>query len=225
MFDIDTEGEFRNTPGGVNQWWRLVIGLFLHSGAIHCVMVLMVQYYCGRNIEIQAGFLRTFLIYFISGIGGNLISGIFSPRSVSLGADPAVYGLLAVMYVELFQAWQVVPKAWLQCVKLTVIIALSMLIGTLPYVDNWSHVGGLAFGFVSGVIFLPYITFGKWDARRKKVLLYVCIPLLLVMILLAFLTFYVITDSAFCPIVDGVNTCGYFNCIQWHESIDCNKYY
>jgi hypothetical protein len=26
-------------------------------------------------------------------------------------------------------------------------------------------------GMVAGIIFLPYITFGRWDARRKKILL------------------------------------------------------
>ena len=35
--------------------------------------------------DVQAGFLRTFLIYFISGIGGNVIAAIFSPNQVWVG--------------------------------------------------------------------------------------------------------------------------------------------
>jgi hypothetical protein len=49
------------------------------------------------------------LIYFISGIGGYVISGIFIINQVTTGADPAVFGLLAVLLVELFQSWQVIP--------------------------------------------------------------------------------------------------------------------
>jgi membrane associated rhomboid family serine protease len=56
---------------------------------------------------VQAGFLRVFLIYFISGIGGYSVAGIFAPGQVAVGADPAVFGLIAVALVELFQAWQV----------------------------------------------------------------------------------------------------------------------
>lgn len=51
---------------------------------------VQVQYYAGKAVETQAGFLRTMLIYIISGVGGYLISGIFSPHTVSVGANPAV---------------------------------------------------------------------------------------------------------------------------------------
>lgn len=220
MIKMEAKDEFRNLPGGPFQWWRFITPLFIHSGAIHATLVLMVQMHAGKEIETQAGFLRTLLIYFISGIGGNVISGIFAPRTVSMGADPAVYGLVGVLLVELFQAWQVVEKRWWQLTRLILLVGVSLLIGTLPYVDNWSHLGGFAFGVVSGIVFLPYITFGKWDARRKKFLLYLCIPLLFVMFLMAFVVFYLIGNTRWC------DSCPYFNCIVWNEDyIDCDAFY
>eukprot|EP00041_Stephanoeca_diplocostata_P038413 m.1514184 g.1514184 ORF g.1514184 m.1514184 type:complete len:124 (+) comp25214_c0_seq77:2092-2463(+) len=123
------------------------------------------------------------------------------------------------MMVELFQAWQVVQHAGRQLAKISFIIIISLGIGTFPYVDNWSHIGGFAFGIVSGIVFLPYITFGKWDARRKKLLLIVCIPLLIIMLLMAVLTFYVIQNDEFCT------WCKYLNCIPYTSSIDCQAYY
>eukprot|EP00041_Stephanoeca_diplocostata_P038401 m.1514452 g.1514452 ORF g.1514452 m.1514452 type:complete len:717 (+) comp25214_c0_seq100:212-2362(+) len=170
---LQTSGSFRNQPEKPNQWYRLFSALMIHGGVLQILLVALVQYYAGRAVETQAGFLRTMLIYLISGVGGYLISGIFSPNTVSVGANPAVYGLLAVMMVELFQAWQVVQHAGRQLAKISFIIIISLGIGTFPYVDNWSHIGGFAFGIVSGIVFLPYITFGKWDARRKKLLLIV----------------------------------------------------
>lgn len=217
--EIDINPANRNEPIDPNQWWRFILPLFIHSGVLHCLLAMMVQYYVCRGIEKQAGFLRTFLIYFISGVGGYTISGNFAPGSVSMGSDPGVYGMLGVMFVELFQAWQVVPKPGIQLLKLSLIIAVSLLVGTLPYIDNWSHVGGFVFGVVSGVIFLPYITFGKWDARRKKIFIYVCTFLIFFMFLMSFLTFYHIGNSEFC------SWCKYLNCIPYTDDLDCNQQY
>lgn len=107
---VTADPKLRNIPDNPNQWYRFVLPLFIHGGLIHVLVISIVQYYAGKSVESQAGFLRTFLIYFISGIGGNMISAIFSPKTISMGADPAVYGLLGVMLVELFQAWQIIPS-------------------------------------------------------------------------------------------------------------------
>ncbi len=52
-----------------------------------------------------------------------------------------MFGLLAVLYVELFQFWQIVDKAWLELLKLTGFIIFLLLLGTLPYVDNFAQIG------------------------------------------------------------------------------------
>ena len=53
-----------------DQWWRFIAPIFLHSGAIHVVIVLIVQYQLGVPIERTIGWLRMGLIYIISGVGG-----------------------------------------------------------------------------------------------------------------------------------------------------------
>lgn len=98
------------------------------------------------SVERHAGPFRTSLIYALSGIGGYYVAGLFSPNDVGMGADPAVYGFLGVHLVELFQAWQLVPRPWLQLLKWASIVVVLLMIGTLPYVDNWSHIGGFVFG-------------------------------------------------------------------------------
>jgi hypothetical protein len=90
------------------------------------------------------------------------------------------------------------------------------MIGTLPYFDNWSHVGGFCFGVVSGIIFLPYVTFGEWDLARKRILLIVCMPLLLLMIVMAFVVFYVLQSTSFC------SWCQYVNCIPYTDAVSCS---
>ena len=104
---VEADPEFPNQPADPDQWIRLIWPLFIHAGLIHVILAMLVQFFAGKQIERQAGALRTILIYFISGIGGYVVSGIFTPNRVAVGADPAIYGLVGVLLVELFQAWPV----------------------------------------------------------------------------------------------------------------------
>ena len=45
-------------------------------------------------------------------------------------------------------------------------LILSSLIFAIPHIPL--EVGGLAFGVLSALVFLPYITFGRWDAVGGK---------------------------------------------------------
>lgn len=69
------------------------------------------------------------------------MSAIFIPYEVNAGASGAVFGLLGVLFVELFQFWQIVDNAWLELLKLSGFVLFLLLLGTLPYVDNMAHVG------------------------------------------------------------------------------------
>eukprot|EP00118_Oscarella_pearsei_P017384 m.171691 g.171691 ORF g.171691 m.171691 type:complete len:729 (+) comp39070_c1_seq4:1248-3434(+) len=201
-------------PANPNQWWRFITPLVFHLGFIHLTLVVVFQLFVGWSIEKTAGWLRVFLIYFISGIGGYIISGIFIPYMPSAGGSPAAFGLLAVLVIELFQTWQIVQRKALELIKLTFIVVVFLMIGTLPYVDNFAHIGGFCFGLVAGVIFLPYITFGKWDARRKKILVIIAVPSLFIMFVVSLVIFYHVQNTqTFCP------NCKYVNCIPYTSTI------
>jgi len=81
------------------------------------------------------------------------------------------------------------------------------------YIVNFVVVGGLLFGVPTAIVFVPYITFGKWDAARKRILLVVCVPLVFVMFLVAFLTFYLIRTPDFCSF------CHYINCVPYSADL------
>eukprot|EP00055_Hartaetosiga_balthica_P009351 m.36956 g.36956 ORF g.36956 m.36956 type:complete len:620 (+) comp6709_c4_seq1:198-2057(+) len=214
-FGITADPTIPNLPKNPNQWYRFIISLFMHSGAIHVTAIVLVLWFIGRDIEKQAGMLRMVLIFFICGICGNVIASIFSPRQVGMGANPAVYGLIGCVLVELFQTWQLVEKPYRKLLKVIFIIVFFLLIGTTSYLDNWSHIAGFAFGVVSGILFLPYITFGSWDVTRKRILVFISFPLLIIMIIMTFVTFYVIQNTDFC------SWCDYLNCIPYAPELPC----
>ena len=70
-------------------------------------------------------------------------------------------------------------------------------------------------GLVSGVIFLPYITFGQWDLTRKRLMLLFAIPSLIVMLIIAFIYFYKVQSTKFCA------WCNLVDCIPYTSQIDC----
>lgn len=157
-----------NTP---DQWYRVYLSLFLHAGFIHLFLVLLFQYSVTLDIERLAGCVRMSCIFFLSGIGGYVVSATLTPYQVASGASPACYGVLACLLVELFQSWQLLHSPCYELFKLLLLLVFALALGLLPYIDNWGNVGGLVFGALSALVFLPYITFGKWDAARKRILL------------------------------------------------------
>ncbi len=39
---------------------------------------------------------------------------------------------------------------------------MILLVGLLPWFDNWAHIGGFFVGLFASCIFLPQINFGPW---------------------------------------------------------------
>ncbi|XP_068606676.1 inactive rhomboid protein 2-like [Brachionichthys hirsutus] len=158
-------------PDVPDQFYRLWLSLFLHAGLLHCVVSVVFQMTILRDLEKLAGWVRISIIYILSGITGNLASALFLPFRAEVGPAGSQFGLLACLFVELFQGWQVLEKPWKALLKLFCIVLFLFLCGLLPWIDNIAHI----FGFISGLLlsfaFLPYITFGTLDKYRKRVLI------------------------------------------------------
>lgn len=53
--------------------------------------------------------------------------------------------------------------------KLIGITLVLFLFGLLPWIDNFAHLFGFAFGFLLSFALLPFVSFGEYD-RQKKIL-------------------------------------------------------
>ncbi|KAM5135773.1 inactive rhomboid protein 2 isoform 1-T2 [Mantella aurantiaca] len=162
-------------PEVPDQFYRLWLSLFLHAGVIHCLVSMIFQMTVLRDLEKLAGWLRISIIYVLSGITGNLASALFLPYRAEVGPAGSQFGLLACLFVELFQSWQILAKPWKAFFKLLGIVLFLFLFGLLPWIDNIAHI----FGFISGLLlsfaFLPYITFGTADKYRKRVMIIIAL--------------------------------------------------
>ena len=144
-------------------------------------------------------------------------AGVMSPYSPHYGAEGAIAALLAVAFVELEQSWKLIDDGCQQLGHNIGILVMFLLIGTLPIVEGFSIIGGLLYGFILGVIFLPYITFGHWEAIYRRVLVCIGVPSFILVTTLAFYFFYDLQEVRdHCG-----DVCKYIDCVPYTENL-CN---
>ncbi|XP_057572039.1 inactive rhomboid protein 2 isoform X2 [Hippopotamus amphibius kiboko] len=160
-------------PEVPDQFYRLWLSLFLHAGVVHCLVSVIFQMTILRDLEKLAGWHRISIIFILSGISGNLASAIFLPYRAEVGPAGSQFGLLACLFVELFQSWQLLERPWKAFLNLSAIVLFLFICGLLPWIDNIAHIFGFLSGLLLAFAFLPYITFGTSDKYRKRALILV----------------------------------------------------
>lgn len=142
-------------PKNPHQWWRFIIPMFLHAGFIHIGFNLLLQLRLGADLEKQIGTLRFVIVYLSSGIAGFVLGGNFTPDGIaSTGASGSLFGVIALDLLDLLFNWPIYqhPKRILALLIAEIIV--SFVIGLLPGLDNFSHIGGFAMGLLTGTAIL-----------------------------------------------------------------------
>lgn len=139
----------------MHQYYRIVTSIFLHFGIQHLLNNMVMLGALGWNLEREIGKVRFLIIYFISGIAGNILSMylniIHDVQVVSAGASGAIFGLMgALVYVVIANRGRL---GRLSGRGMLILVFLSLYFGlTSSGVDNWAHIGGLISGFILAVI-------------------------------------------------------------------------
>lgn len=138
-----------------HEFYRLFTCLFLHFGIEHLLNNMVILGALGWNLELQTGRIRFLIIYFGSGLFGNILSLIFhsagQEHAVSAGASGAIFGLMGALL------WVVIANhgrlGRLSGRGMLVMVALSLYFGlSSSGVDNYAHIGGLIGGFLLALI-------------------------------------------------------------------------
>lgn len=144
-----------------HEYYRLITSLFLHFGIQHLLNNMVMLGALGYQLENEIGRIKFLLIYFISGIGGNLCSLYWNvshgEQIISAGASGAIFGLMgALLYIVAVNRGRL---GRLSGRGMLIMVALSLYFGlTSSGVDNSAHVGGLICGILITVLLY----------RRKK---------------------------------------------------------
>ncbi|EPS44753.1 hypothetical protein H072_1280 [Dactylellina haptotyla CBS 200.50] len=138
-----------------DQWWRFIIPMFMHAGLIHIGFNLLIQLTLGADMEREIGIVRFAIVYIASGIFGFVLGGNFAPQGLaSTGASGALFGILALVLLDLFYTWKQRPSPWKDLIFLLIDFAISFVLGLLPGIDNFAHIGGVLMGLALGLAFL-----------------------------------------------------------------------
>ncbi|KAI9512815.1 hypothetical protein F5148DRAFT_647256 [Russula earlei] len=202
-----------------NQWWRFITPIFLHAGFVHIALNMLAQITAGAEIEKEMGSGGFFILYFAAGIFGNVLGGNFSLVGVpSVGASGAIFGALAVTWVDLFAHWRILYKPGRRLFWMLVELIIGIGIGYIPYVDNFAHIGGFVMGLLVGTTLYPVIS----TSRRHRVIMWgfrlAAIPLAIILYVLLVRNFYTSNPYAAC------SGCRYLSCIPRSANNYCKGY-
>ena len=138
-----------------HEYYRIFTCLFLHFGITHLLNNMVLLGALGWNLELAIGKVRFVIIYFASGIIGNIVSLFYDltleQPAVSAGASGAIFGLMgALLYVVIANRGRL---GRLSGRGMLVMVILSLYFGlTSTGVDNLAHIGGLVSGFLLAVL-------------------------------------------------------------------------
>lgn len=137
------------------QWYRLLTSAFLHFGFQHLVNNMIMLVCLGSYLERALGTVKYIIFYFAAAVGSSLASlGLMlytGNVAVSAGASGAIFGIIgALLYMIIRNRGRF---ADLTMGRFLLMIGLSLYYGfSSTGVDNAAHVGGLAIGFLLGII-------------------------------------------------------------------------
>jgi membrane associated rhomboid family serine protease len=135
-----------------DQWFRFIVPMFLHAGIIHIGFNMLMQMTVGAEMERMIGWWRFSLVYFASGIFGFVMGGNYAAQGISsTGASGSLFGLVALNLLDLLYTWRERRSPWVDLIFLMIEIAVSFVLGLLPGLDNFSHIGGFIMGLAMGL--------------------------------------------------------------------------
>lgn len=153
-----------------HEYGRLFWALFLHDDTAHLFNNMIILFFLGAMLEKETGHISFTIIYFLSGIGGNVVSLyhkiVTESNSLSIGASGAVFGLdglllALVLFSPGFRDIASPPRVALM-------IGLSLYNGFMgSNIDNAAHVGGLIIGFLAGTVYVLVRNIIKRNQRRE----------------------------------------------------------
>lgn len=137
------------------KYYELVTSMFLHFGFEHLMNNMLTLVLLGYKLECEVGRIKYLIIYFFSGLAGNLLSLVvemcLGDYAVSAGASGAIFGIVgALFYIAVRNHGRIGSVSER---GLLFMVALTLYFGfTNAGVNNAAHIGGVLAGFILAVI-------------------------------------------------------------------------
>ncbi len=140
--------------------WRLLTPVLLHASVPHILFNMYALVIFGPGLERNFGHWRFLTLYLLGGFSGNVLSFLLS-SGYSVGASTAIFGLVGAEGIFLYQNRQLFGNRFGRAIgNVIFVVAVNLVLGLTPGIDNWGHVGGL----LGGLIF-TWFAGPKWEVQ------------------------------------------------------------
>ena len=151
------------------EYYRFLTAVFLHADINHLLSNMVVLYFLGNGLETKIGHLKYAVLYFLSAMGGNLLSAVheryYGNMFTSVGASGAIFGVIgAVLILVIVQGgrWENITLS-----RMLLMIAYSLYSGFMSdRVNNAGHIGG----FLVGLLVMGMFCIINILQKKKEVL-------------------------------------------------------
>ena len=137
------------------EYWRILTGASLHGGLTHLAFNCYALYVLGKLIETLSNRAHLAIVFLLAAIGGGVLSFIFLPNDISIGASGGVIGFLGYLTVYGFLRRKLLTNAFLKNMLFNVVFIGFIGVFVLPNIDNFGHLGGLIVGAIYGFAQIP----------------------------------------------------------------------
>ncbi len=151
------------------QYKRLLSSGFLHVSWVHLFFNMFTLYSFGKLLLELVGPVQFFIIYFVSLVGGNVLSLLLNRHKsyyTAVGASGAVSGVLfacIAVYPQIGVSLFFIPifiPGWLFGILFILISVYGMHKGT-DNIGHDAHLGGALIGLITTVLFYPALLFAE----------------------------------------------------------------
>lgn len=129
--------------------WRIFSAMVLHAGLIHYLLNMLALWFIGTAVEQCHGSFQSLLLFVIPATGGTLLSAIFLPEYITVGASAGIFGLIGACLADIFMNWALLFDGFVNgenrqrynvvLLVLFLDIVVNSLIGLTPFVDNFAR--------------------------------------------------------------------------------------
>ncbi|MGQ9529866.1 MAG: rhomboid family intramembrane serine protease [Candidatus Bathycorpusculaceae bacterium] len=133
-------------------YWQLLTSMFVHVHIMHLLGNMFFLLIFGLRAEEIFSTVEYLLIYFSSGLAGNLLTLLFGPYMISAGASGAIFGLFGACTIYMRRA------IGQSIISALVYASFLLMISASPNVNFLAHFGGLVVGLLMGF----------WIAEKRK---------------------------------------------------------
>lgn len=138
-----------------HEYWRILTGAALHGGPLHVIMNCYAFFSFGKVFELLTNRAHLAIVFLLSAIGGGVLSLIFVPDGVSVGASGGIVGLIGYLAVYAFRRRHFISAEFRKSLLMNIGFILIFGLVLFQQIDNFGHIGGIIVGSIYAFLQIP----------------------------------------------------------------------